>query len=163
MNRATLCISAFLCVSACSPPAESASVQESTQTEDESAIRALRQAFNVAQRAGDVDRIVAFYTDDAVVLGPDEPTTSGIAAIRAATAEFYQSSEWNSSEPIEDLAVQGDWAFTRTTWTSTQTDRSTGAVIDVSGKAVHVYRRQPDGAWKIAVDIYNFDAPVESS
>ncbi len=162
MNRAALCISALLCVISCSPPAESASSDEPTRAEDESAIRALRQAFNEAQRAGDVDHLATFYTDDAVVLGPDEPSTSGLDAIRAASAEFFESSEWNSSEPIEDLEVQGDLAFTRTTWSSTQTDKSTGTSVDVSGKAVHIYRRQPDGTWKIAVDIYNFDAPAET-
>lgn len=160
MNRAALCASALLVVLACSPPAESPSNQESTRAEDESAIRALRQAFNEAQRAGDADRVAAFYTDDAVVLGPDAPSTSGLDAIRAGSAEFYGSYEWNSSEPIEDLEVQGDWAFTRTTWSSTQTDKSTGATVDISGKAVHIYRRQPDGTWKIAIDIYNSDAPV---
>jgi len=35
-----------------------------------------------------------------------------------------------------------------------------GPVVQDRGKGLHVYRRQPDGSWKLAQDIWNSDNPV---
>jgi len=34
-----------------------------------------------------------------------------------------------------------------------------GAVTEYVGKGMHIYRRQGDGSWKIAEDIWNSDKP----
>jgi uncharacterized protein (TIGR02246 family) len=150
-------------LTACAPAPESAPEVEDTRAEDEAAIRALRDAFLDAQQAGDAERNTSFYTDDAIIMTPGAPSHTGINAIRTALADFFDDCEWNSQEPIEELQVMGDWAFTRTTWSGTQTDKATGTAATVSGKAVHIYRRQPEGTWKIAIDIYNFNHPVDPS
>jgi uncharacterized protein (TIGR02246 family) len=154
----TLCLSPL---TSCTPASEAAPESQDTQAEDEAAIRALRDAFVEAQRAGDVQLIASFYADDAIIMPPEAASLKGIDAIQAGVAEAFNANEWNSQEPIEELQVVGDWAFTRTTWAATQTDRATGESVNLSGKAVHIYQRQPDGTWKISIDIYNFDHPAE--
>lgn len=156
-NTAKLCLALLLL------PLAACNQAQQARGEDEAAIRALRQAFLESQAAGDAERIAAFYTDDAIMMGPDAPSVTGIDAIRAGSVDFYKQYEWSTQEPVEELQVLGNWAFTRTTWSGTRTDKSTGTAVQVSGKAVHIYRRQPDGTWKIAIDIFNFDHPVDPS
>lgn len=168
MNRkATACLTALTLflfpLTACAPAPESAPEMEDTRAQDEAAIRALRDAFLDSQQAGDAERNASFYADDAIIMNPGAPSEKGINAIRTGLAGFFDDYEWDAQEPIEELQVTGDWAFTRTTWSGARTDKATGTAVTVSGKAVHIYRRQPDGAWKIAIDIYNFDHPVDPS
>lgn len=153
----------LLPLTACTPAPQSGVEVEGTRAEDEARIRALRDAFLESQQAGDAKRNAAFYADDAISMAPGAPSETGIDAIRVGMAAFYEEYEWSTQEPIEELQVLGDWAFTRTTWSGTRTDKDTGTAVEVSGKAVHIYRRQLDGTWKIAIDIFNFDHPVDPS
>ena len=34
-----------------------------------------------------------------------------------------------------------------------------GSVVEIDGKYLSVWKRQPDGRWKIAVDMFNSDGP----
>lgn len=36
-----------------------------------------------------------------------------------------------------------------------------GDSITEAGKGLHVYRGQPDGVWKLTIDIWNADAPAK--
>jgi len=163
-RKSRLWLAPFLLVlTACAPAPESAREPEDTRAEDEAAIRALRTAFLKSQQTGDAERIAAFYAEDAVIMLPGEPSQRGIEAIRTGLARFFAEYEWSSQEPIEELNVLGDWTFTRTTWSASQTDKDTRVVAKLLGKAVHIYRRQPDGTWKIAIDIFNYDHPVNRS
>lgn len=167
-----LVLIAYAASGACSPASNTqadtaaeaqAGVLEDTRAADEAAIRALRDAFGEAQMAGDAERTAAFYTDDAIIMVPGTPSVSGRTALQTGLARSFDQFVWRVQEPIEELQVLGDWAFTRTTWAGTQTDKGTGAATELSGKSVHIYRRQPDGTWRIAVDIYNFDHPIDAS
>jgi uncharacterized protein (TIGR02246 family) len=161
---ARLCLALLLLpLAACTQAPESGTDVADTRAKDEAAIRALRKAFNESQQAGDAEGCAAFYADDAIIMVPGEPSVTGIDAIRRGGAAYYGEYEWNTQEPIEELQVLGDWAFTRTTWSGVQTEKATGTAEKVAGKALHIYRRQPDGTWKIAIDIYNFDHPVDPS
>jgi len=151
----------FLLLTACAPAQQSALNPEGTRAEDEAAIRALRDAFIKSQQSGDVERNAAFYAKDALIMLPGEPSEKGIDAIRTGLAAFFEAYEWSSREPVEELQVMGDWAFTRTTWSATRTEKATRVTLELLGKAVHIYRRQPDGTWKIAIDIFNYDQPVD--
>ena len=163
-RKAGLCsVLCLLLVTACAPPPESPPELENTRAADEAAIRALRQAFLESQQAGDAERNAAFYAEDAIIMQPGESSEKGANAIRTGLAGFFDAYEWNSQEPIEQLQVLGDWAFTRTAWSATRTDKKTGVAAKVLGKAVHIYRRQPDGTWKIVIDIFNYDHAVDLS
>lgn len=153
----------LLSLTACGPAPESTPGLADTRADDEAAIRALRDAFLDSQQTGDAERNAQFYADDAIVMPPGAPSNTGIGAIRTALVGVFDVYEWSAREPIEEVQVLGDWAFTRTTWTAIRTDKDTRTAVELSGKAVHIYRRQSDGTWKIAIDIFNYDHPVDPS
>ena len=52
-----------------------------------------------------------------------------------------------------------DLAYLRGTYTMTFTIPG-AAPIDEQGKFLQIYRRQPDGSWEMAREIYNSDLPL---
>ena len=49
------------------------------------------------------------------------------------------------------MLVDGDTAVVRLVWTLTVTDASGTAIDVVREKGLDVFRRQPDGTWKIRI------------
>jgi ketosteroid isomerase-like protein len=114
-----------------------------------------------ASEGRDLERVLSYWTDDAIVMPPGLPAVIGKAALR----EYVQAS----------MHIAGF----RITWTSTDVtfspDRNLaymfgtnsidmngpdGTPIRIDGRAVTIWRKDPDGEWRCAVDIWN--APPES-
>jgi ketosteroid isomerase-like protein len=129
------------------------------QTGSRAAAEAIKQAdkeWLAAVHAKDVDRSVSFWADDAVIQPPGQPAVVGAAAIRQYVADAFKqpgfSVTWQSTEPV--VSTSGDMAFTLSRNQFTFQD-SQGKLITMLGKGVVVWRRQPDGHWKCAVDSWN--------
>jgi ketosteroid isomerase-like protein len=57
-----------------------------------------------------------------------------------------------------DVDGHGELAYTRGTYSLTMQPAGAAPMSD-TGKFVEVWRKQPDGSWKIKWDIYNSDNP----
>lgn len=114
----------------------------------------------LSSRAQDVDRILSFWTDDAQVFAPGLPVFSGKAALRSyvegalAIPGFHIT--WTTSEAR--LSPDGQLAYLLSTNAVTIAGPE-GQPVTTSGRAVTVWRREPDGNWRCAVDIWN-DMPA---
>jgi uncharacterized protein (TIGR02246 family) len=125
----------------------------------EEQIKALDAKWVEAVAAKDVDKVVAFYSDDASLLGPneDEKTGDGI------------KEDWAGMVKMTNVALT--WAPTRVeidndaekaidigTYTMTFDDDK-GKKVEDHGKYVEVWEKK-GGEWKCAVDIYNSSVPM---
>jgi ketosteroid isomerase-like protein len=114
----------------------------------------------VSSKGQDVDRILSFWTDDARVFAPGLPAFSGKAALRQyvegalAIPGFHIT--WTTSESI--LSPDGQLACLLSTNAVTMAGPQ-GQPVTSSGRAVTVWRRESDGNWRCAVDIWN-DQPA---
>ena len=114
----------------------------------------------LSSKGQDVDRIVAFWTDDARVFAPGLPAFSGKAALRRyvegalAIPGFHIT--WSTSEA--SLSPDGQLAYLLSTNAVTMPGPG-GQPVTTNGRAVTVWRREPDGNWRCAVDIWN-DEPI---
>jgi ketosteroid isomerase-like protein len=108
----------------------------------------------------DVDRILSFWTEDARVFAPGLAAFSGNAALRSyvegalAIPGFHIT--WTTSEA--SLSPDGRLAYLLSTNAVTIAGPE-GQPVTTSGRAVTVWRREPDGNWRCAVDIWN-DEPA---
>ncbi len=112
--------------------------------------------------AGDFAAALDYWADDAVVMAPGQPPLRGKAAIRAyieATGAIPGFSiSW---EPLEaHVAASGDQAYMIERNRISVTDAD-GQTITEQNKVVTVWKKQPDGAWKNVIDMWNSDAPAE--
>lgn len=95
------------------------------------------------------------YAEDGKVLPPNMPTVTGRAAIRDFWKFAMDMGASANLEPAE-LAVEGGLAWERGAITITM-QAGTPQEKATKGKYVTVMKRQPDGAWKLVLDIWNSD------
>jgi uncharacterized protein (TIGR02246 family) len=131
---------------------------------EEKAIRDTETQFAKAAAAKDVDQVVAFYAEDAVLLPPGEDMATGKAAIRASWAELLALPEleltWTPTK-IE-VAKSGDLAYDFGTYAMSHKDAA-GKVVNDRGKYETVWKKGATGGWKAAVDTNNSDQPAPSA
>ena len=132
-----------------------------THDADVKAIRDCETGWNTAVAAKDLDKLMAYYADDASALYPDIPVLTGISAIRDAYKKDFADKNYSESAVTDkmEIAKSGDLAYTQGSFTYTFTDPKTKKVLTEKSKYVTVYKKQADGRWKAVADIGNEDAP----
>ena len=110
----------------------------------------------------DVDRIVSYWTDDAIVMPPDMPPLRGKPAIREYVAAGLAipgfDITWEAQQAV--VSAFGDMGYTVASNRVTVPGPD-GALVTVTGKAVTVWRKEPDGAWRCVLDIWNADPSLD--
>jgi ketosteroid isomerase-like protein len=119
----------------------------------------LDEDWSKAAQTKDPDKIAAFYSDHAVVYPPNGPIAVGKAAAREVWAGAFRDSSYTIRWKPEraEVGKGGDMGFTSGTYEST----ITGADKKISrekGKYLCVWKKQADGNWKAAHDMWNADA-----
>lgn len=157
-------IAAFvLTFTACQPPAESTT--EATTTEEtttdlsqiKTEIQALENAWADAQNARNVDALLAMYTDDAISMTNDGPSTSGKDAMRKSIETDFATAD-SLTTSYETMEVYGDENTVTEIGKTTHKDAA-GNVVS-SGKYMAIWVKQGD-TYLCSRDIYNRDAPAK--
>jgi uncharacterized protein (TIGR02246 family) len=143
---------AFGVALACAPQAPAGLTEA-----DRAAIQRVSEEFVQHMTNADFDAGSALYTEDALVLPPNGPAVQG----RAAIAGFFRSFPPVSNFQLTNITVdgRGDLAFVHGRYSMTLTMPDGSQVAD-SGKYLEIRRRQPDGRWLLAYDIFNSDVPL---
>ena len=128
---------------------------------DEDAIRALSDEFVAAANEGNLDRWMDVFTDDAKFMAPDIPIVEGKQAIHDWVKEaFFDPFDMTLDNAVVDLNIAGDWAFGRLTSSFTGVPKDGGDTISAPAKMISEFQKQPDGSWKWANFIFNWDKPL---
>jgi uncharacterized protein (TIGR02246 family) len=123
---------------------------------DLAGIRAADSSFMAATNAGNVDAIVAVYAGDAVLLPPNLPAQRGRNAIRNFWGGLLKAYTVKFEMGSDTVEGRGDLAYTvgHYRFTAVPKDSGNPGMAD-EGKFVEILKKQPDGSWKYAVDMYN--------
>ena len=102
--------------------------------------------------------VAALYVNDAVLNPPHEPAVKGRTAIKAWLENLPPITAFKPT----NVTVDGgsDLAYVLGTYTMTIVPPGAPGPVNDFGKYVEVRRKQPDGSWLIAVDIFNSDLPA---
>lgn len=118
---------------------------------DPSVITSRSATWQAALNAGDVDALAALYADDARLMPPGGPMTSGKEAVRASLGAMIDAGQGGTLTTVEAM-VSGNMGYHVGTYQTT----AGGEVVD-TGKFVEIWNRGADGEWRIASDIWNSD------
>jgi ketosteroid isomerase-like protein len=110
-----------------------------------------------AVNAGNIDSNLAVLTQDVVMMPPGEGVLNGSAAVRSWLQGMHDQFAINLRYIQSQVDVVEDWAIERYTGVATITSKKGGAPVEDRIKGIHIYRRQPDGNWLIAQDVWNSD------
>jgi uncharacterized protein (TIGR02246 family) len=131
---------------------------------DIAAIRASDSAFVSAMASGDAAAVAAIYVPDAHVLPPDAPPVEGRAAIQQFFAGFLGAYHVTAVVSSDEIEGRGDLAFARGHYTLEGTPKAAGTPpLHEEGKFLEVLRRQPDGTWRLAADMWSPNGPPPGS
>jgi ketosteroid isomerase-like protein len=103
---------------------------------------------------------MADLTDDIVYQAPGEPELVGEAAVREWGAAYLDAYRTHWEKTAIGFTVNGDRAFERYTYKSSDTDRKSGAVSTDEGKGVNIFCRGTDERWRVAIHSWNSDKPA---
>jgi len=123
----------------------------------EKAVRDADAEWSKVAAAKDLDKTVAFYADDAVVLPPNQPAVTNKDGIRNLWKGFLDSFvdiSWKTTRL--EVAKSGDMAVLTGTYEMTMKDGSKD-----KGKYCEVWEKKADGKWKVGMDMFSSDLPAQ--
>jgi ketosteroid isomerase-like protein len=141
---------------ACQPPAQEAGP---LSEEDIAVIRARADSYAEAMLAHDWAAVASGYTEDAVMMAPNEPLIEGRAAIQASYEAMPITVTGYTNTPVE-IDGRGDLAYVRGVISATGTIEGMPAPVSDTIKYLAVVRKQPDGAWLTTHVSWNSDLPL---
>lgn len=150
---------AFLALAAvgCSPGQDAA---RPVAEEDLQAIAEARARLKEALASDDVPGIIAELTEDHLTMAPNGPTP----ADNRALADWHQARidryAFESSSHTEDIQIYGDLAVERWSSDSRLVPREGGEDLLDTTKGAWIWKRQPEGGWKLMLSIWNSDLPA---
>jgi len=120
-----------------------------------------RQAFFKATQAGDVDTLVSFAADDVVSMSPNDCTVYGKAEFQAWWEEYFQYFRLVAFNVQErSVTINGDFAIEHSAYMIAVASASDGTRIRDDGRIFAIWKRQPDGAWKIWQIMWSSTKPI---
>jgi uncharacterized protein (TIGR02246 family) len=151
-RRSVFCLAA-LALAGCSA--------RGTRDGDIQAIKDNEARWNQEFAARNIDKLVDHYAEDAILMGPGMPSSSGKPAIRKMLAEMVADPalSLHFQAARVEVARAGDWAYTQGTYQMAMTDPVSKRVTQDHGSYVTTYAKQPDGSWKAATDIATSEMP----
>ncbi len=150
-----LIVGTLTALSACAPaPAAPPPVDTAAE---EAALKAATATWLESYNAGDVEKIVALYAEDGVLMPPHAPVATGHAAIRvflAADTAGAKAAGIKLVPGATTAGVAGDTGWESGSFTAVD---AAGTVVD-SGSYLSVSRKV-NGKWLYVRDTYNSDRP----
>jgi len=122
-----------------------------------------RQKFVDAVRAGDIATIVSMHTDDTVWMPLNEPSIYGKAELTEWYQEYFQFFRVISfTETERDSNVIDGWAIERWGYMVAIAPVDGSDRIRDDGRFLAIWKREPDGIWRMAQAMINSIRPVGS-
>lgn len=125
---------------------------------DLAAMRETLKGYEVTCNAGDFDGWMSLWAENGVQMPNDAPTRVGRERIREGMKPVFDAMDLSITiHDVQEVHVWGTHGMTRCTYSLALTPKVGGETIQAmpDGKALTLYEKRPDGAWKIACDCFN--------
>lgn len=110
----------------------------------------------LASEGQDVDAILAYWTNDGVVIPPDLPVVVGQAALREYVEQSLQIPGFRISWSSSDVSFSPDGQLAYLVGNNSVTlDGPDGNPIHSTGRVITIWRKEEDDVWRCCVDIWN--------
>jgi len=130
--------------------------------EDLAAITAFNAKYLGSINAGDIKTLSALTDDDHIIFPPNRKPVFGKAANDASNGSAFERFNFDETWTPEETVVDGNLAYQRGTFTTSSVPKAGGDKRSVSGAFLRIYRRQPDGQWRMTHDMFNSDGTQQN-
>jgi uncharacterized protein (TIGR02246 family) len=136
-----------LLTAGCSAPSPASRASNSA---DEQVVATAMKDYTAAIKTSDAARIAAWWTEDAIYIDRKAPTIRGRAALDSMLKVVFATMRVSdASVETDEIAVSGDVAYIIGRFDETLQPQN-GDVQHDRGRFLFLWKRQPDGSWKIA-------------
>jgi ketosteroid isomerase-like protein len=161
MTRAVVCLGTLVCLvfsAGCRTKQSPTRLSDA----DRELIRQADVAFtrNAQAEPRDDRASAGFYEDSAIMLAPNQTPIRGRAGIEAYLASFPPFSDYRLD--VAEIEGEGGLAYERGTASLTLTP-SGGAPGELRINYLVIWRKQVDGSWKVAREIFTPDAAASAA
>src|SRR5688572_14691190 len=127
-----------------------------TLEQDLAAIAEFNKKYLGAINNEDIATLASLTTEDHIMLAPGRPPTVGKAANDAANGRVFQQFDIVETWTPLETVVSGDLAYQRGTYTVDATPKAGGGKPSPQsrGNFLRIYRRMPDGHWRMTRDMF---------
>ena len=117
-----------------------------------------------AIEAGDVPAIVSIFCEDAILMPPNEPSLYGKKEVTEWHEEYFQHFRIavHSQTEREVTVIDGEFAVERRAHMVAIAPINGGERIRDDGRWLVLWKREPDGIWKISQAMFNSIRPIGS-
>ena len=132
---------------------------------DMTALKKTVDEFNAASKdammGGDMQKVLAYYDDNAMEMAPNMAVIKGKDAIKAFMEQMMKSEMKMTAVNFTtvDLQASGTIAYEIGTYDMSMSAGKMGEMND-KGKYISVWREQADGTWKLVAETWNTDKPM---
>lgn len=155
MKRSAPSIAALCILAVLGARAQDAPSPESAEA-DLAAIADFNRRYVEAINDGDIDTLAALTTEDHLMLTPNRPPLAGKAALVGAMTRAFESTEIDEIWTPVETVIDGDLAYQRGTYVVRARPKGSAAEMRATtGSFLRIYRRQPDGEWRMTRDMFN--------
>jgi len=124
------------------------------------AIKALFANNSSLINSGDLDGWIDQFTEDAIFMPPNSAVLKGKEAGREFARPWYEQLSMEFDLTVDEIEVQGNWAFARWHYSGRYTPKVGGETIQDNGKEIWILKRQSDGLWKCSHIIWSSNDPL---
>jgi ketosteroid isomerase-like protein len=129
--------------------------------EDLAAIAAFNQRYLQAINDEDIAALSSLTTEGHIMLPPNRQPIVGKAANDELNGRAFEQFDFVETWTPEETEVSVDWAYQRGTFVVVATPKAGGDAQEISGSFLRIYRRQPNGEWRMIRDMFNSDGSAQ--
>lgn len=141
---------------ACAAPEPAIDVEAET-----AALSAAADAYHEAAEAANTDAFVELNADDVLMMPPNEPNAEGGEGARRMVTAFNELPGFQirfQTLKVE-VAASGDMGYTLAN-AELSFQGPDGETVEDRIRDFHVWKKDADGSWKVAIDIWNSELPL---
>ena len=153
MRNVLLLLTILAIGAGCSSPARQPVV-------DDAGAHAAHENYVSAINSNNLDSLLGMVTDDVVFMSANEPVMVGKSVVRPWVQGYFAAFKTHWDKPVQEFVVNGEWAYERYTYKSTDSSLTGGATAEDTGWGLVIYRHDADGKWRVARDAWGPDHPV---
>jgi len=158
MKSIILLIVAIISISACQIKSSENQINNQNkgkmETSEKQEIQNLLFTYRDALNASDVSKVLPLYTEDGIFMPSGAPTSIGTEQVKGAYEFVFSNIKLSIEFYIDEITVNGEYAFARTTSKGSTLIHATGETVPEENRELFILQKE-NGSWKI--DRYMFN------
>ena len=131
-----------------------------SSTDDLAAIAEFNRQYLAAINDSNIESLSALTSESQIMIAPNRAPIAGKADTEAAFSRLFEQFDIDATWTPGETALGSDWAYQRGRFTVTATPKGGGNARITTGHYLRIFARQPDGAWRMTIDMFNSNAPL---